>query len=284
MQTVKDTMPLREHVAAARAAGARIGFVPTMGNLHAGHLALVRRSLQATDFTVTSIFVNPFQFGEGEDFESYPRTLDRDARALREMGNDLLFVPEARCVYPHGPQPATIVDVPGMGSVLCGEHRPRFFRGVCTVVNILLNIVQPQVAYFGEKDYQQLLIVKRMVHDLQMPIDIVGVPTVREADGLAMSSRNRYLDAAERPRARALHDTLCNVRDRLLAGDRAFARLEHDAMRTLVASGFKPDYVAVRCSEDLGAPGIDGVHLTILGAAWMGRARLIDNVLVSLHG
>jgi len=270
---------LRERLRAVRGAGARIGLVPTMGNLHDGHLELVRQAHAHAGFVVATVFVNPFQFGPGEDFDSYPRTFERDLAMLRDAGCHLVFAPEGRTVYPYGPDTITRVAVPRLGDILDGESRPGFFRGVATVVNILFNMVRPDVALFGEKDYQQLLVIRRMVDDLKMDIRIVGVPTVREADGLAMSSRNGYLDAAERARAPAIHRTLCEVRDALAAGASDHAALESRAQSALAEAGLRPDYVRIRRRTDL-EPAVEGDALIVLAAAWLGPARLIDNLIV----
>lgn len=259
-----------------------IGFVPTMGNLHRGHLELVERCKRRANFTVVSVFVNPFQFGEGEDFETYPRTLASDLTKLKALDTDVVFMPSVEALYPNGPQSITRVEVPELGQMLCGASRPDFFRGVCTVVNILLNMVAPDEAFFGEKDYQQLLIIRRMVADLRMQVHIESVETVREPDGLAMSSRNNYLNEDERARAAILHQVLAGIRDRLFAGERNFAALEVDALAQLSANGFSPDYVAVRRAADLGAVSPDDRHLRILGAASLGLTRLIDNVAADI--
>jgi pantoate--beta-alanine ligase len=261
-----------------RERGRRIAFVPTMGNLHEGHLALVRQANEVADFTVVSIFVNPFQFGEGEDYGTYPRTLDADVAALETVGVDLVFVPEVADFYPNGLDRVTRVEVPDLGSILCGEFRPGFFRGVTTVVSMLFNVVQPDAAVFGEKDYQQFVVIKRMVDDLKMPIEIVPGPTVREPDGLAMSSRNVYLTSDERRRAPILQQALCTARDALLNGERRFQVLENKGLAKLRDNGFRPDYFAIRRADNLTVPESEDCELQILAAAWLGSARLIDNV------
>ena len=259
-----------------------IGFVPTMGNLHDGHLALVECSNRCTKFTVVSVFVNPFQFGEGEDFKTYPRTLDSDLNKLAALDTDLVFMPSADELYPNGTKVSTRVEVPELGQILCGASRPGFFRGVCTVVNILLNMVMPNVAFFGAKDYQQLLIIRRMVADLRMQARIESVDTVREADGLAMSSRNIYLDENERARAAKLYEVLVDTRDRLAAGDTDVAGLEARAVDRLAKHGFVPDYVAVRRAADLAAVSAGDRQLRVLAAASLGSTRLIDNLAVDI--
>jgi pantoate--beta-alanine ligase len=239
---------------------------------------LVARAAEVAGYKVVSIFVNPFQFGEGEDFLTYPRTPEEDRFELEHNGADLLFVPEAADIYPEGPERCTRIEVPELGDVLCGAFRPTFFRGVATVVGILFNAVAPDVALFGEKDYQQLILIRRMVRDLRMPIEVLGVPTVREHDGLAMSSRNRYLSEAQRRAAPALYLTLCEVRDKLRRGATDLPAVEAEGTRALEAQGFRPDYLVIRRAVDLGPPQMQRKDLRILAAAWLGRARLIDNI------
>lgn len=280
MDTAQSIDALRQGVRQARHGGRRIAFVPTMGNLHAGHLALVARAREVADYTVVSIFVNPFQFGEGEDFLTYPRTVEEDCVQLEQSGVDLLFLPEAEEIYPEGPARCTRIEVPELGDVLCGAFRPTFFRGVATVVGILFNAVAPDVALFGEKDYQQLILIRRMVHDLKMAIEVLGVPTIRERDGLAMSSRNRYLSEAQRRAAPSLYVTLCELRDTLRRGASDRASVEAEGIKTLQARGLRPDYLVVRRAVDLGLPQADDKDVRILAAAWLGRARLIDNIAV----
>jgi pantoate--beta-alanine ligase len=278
MQTLERVQEVRDAVAAMRRRGERVAFVPTMGNLHAGHLALVRRAGEVASRVVASIFVNPLQFGPAEDFAGYPRTPDRDRATLATAGTQLLFMPPLEEIYPRGAQPLTRVQVVRLGEILCGASRPGHFDGVATVVNLLLNIVQPDVALFGEKDYQQLLVIRRMVADLHLPVEILGLATVREPDGLAMSSRNGYLSAAERQVAPRLYAALCGVRDGLAAGRRDLESLEREAAREIEQAGMRPDYLQVRRAADLERPGPDDVDLRVMGAAWLGRARLIDNV------
>lgn len=271
---------LRATVAGWRAAGERVALVPTMGNLHAGHLSLVERAGEHAERVVVSVFVNPTQFGEGEDFEAYPRTLAADRDALEASRASLLFAPGVETVYPFGEAAAVRVRVPMLTEELEGACRPGHFDGVTTVVSRLLFMVGPEVAVFGQKDYQQLLVIRRMVADLSIPVTVVCAPTVREADGLALSSRNQYLGSSERARAPRLHATLRRVREELLAGERDLARLERDARERLRAAGFAPDYVAIRSAEDLSPAGPGGGALVILAAARLGQARLIDNLLV----
>jgi pantoate--beta-alanine ligase len=263
-----------------REAGERIAFVPTMGNLHRGHLSLVRLAREYAERVVVSIFVNPTQFAEDEDYGAYPRTPEDDRELLREAGVDLLFTPSAETVYPFGETAATRLHVPGLSEDLCGRFRPGHFDGVATVVCRLFCMVMPDVAVFGQKDYQQFLIIRRMTRDLSMPIGIVLAPTVREDDGLAFSSRNRYLSEAERRAAPELHGALGEIRESLLTGDRDYAALEERALARLAVAGFEPDYVGVRDARDLRAPSAQTRELVVLAAARLGRARLIDNLLV----
>lgn len=281
MEIVANSSGLRQQVAGLRARGGRIGFVPTMGNLHAGHLELVRQARLLAEHVVVSIFVNPAQFGPQEDYEKYPHTPERDRDALLEAGADLLFLPGVAEIYPQGPDQTTIVEVPVLNRILEGEHRPTHFNGVTTVVAKLFNLVQADVAVFGEKDYQQLLLIRRMVADLCMPISIVGVATVREADGLAMSSRNGYLSPAERAVAPRLFAVLTEVKTRVEAGGEDVATIEQDARAELVAAGFQPDYVSVRRQSDLAPPEAGETALVALAAARLGPARLIDNIFIS---
>ncbi len=279
MELAETIADVRRRVGDWRAAGERVAFVPTMGNLHEGHLTLVRRAREVASRVVVSIFVNPLQFGPGEDFERYPRTLAADRMALEGVSADLLFLPAETEMYPNGRDACTQVEVPGLSGILCGASRPGHFRGVATVVTKLLNIVQPDVALFGEKDYQQLLVIRRLAADLDLPVAIAGVPTCREADGLAMSSRNGYLSAEERARAPSLNRTLRQIAERLAAGEGDYNALEQAGKEALLAAGLRPDYLAIRAA-DLGEPA-RGKPLVVLGAAWLGSTRLIDNVTVA---
>jgi pantoate--beta-alanine ligase len=281
MHLIQDIPALRERVAKWRRNGRRIGLVPTMGNLHDGHLALVRQALELTDRVVVSLFVNPLQFAPGEDFERYPRTFEKDRAAVEAVGAHCLFAPDEQQVYPDGRDRQTRVEVPGLSDLLCGASRPGFFQGVATVVTKLFNMVQPDLAVFGEKDYQQLLVIRRLVAELNMPVEISAAPIVREPDGLAMSSRNAYLTPPEREAAPALHQVLKRVGTALEDGYK-IADAEWDAARELTAAGFRPDYVSVRRADDL-APAKAGDHeLIVLAAASLGKARLIDNLRLSL--
>ncbi|MGW8310963.1 MAG: pantoate--beta-alanine ligase [Thiogranum sp.] len=280
MLDVSDVGELRALVAVWRAQRQRIVFVPTMGNLHAGHLALVKRARELGHRVIVSIFVNPTQFAPGEDYETYPRTPESDRRSLAELGVDLVFIPDVETVYPDGARPSVSCRVPVVGRDLEAEFRPGFFAGVVTVVKRLFEVVAPDVAVFGEKDYQQLAVVRAMVSELGMAINIVGVATVREPDGLALSSRNQYLSAEQRARAPLLYRTLCEVAAAVRKGGISYATLEHSAARKLEAGGFEPDYVRIRHADTL-LPVSDGErYCVVLAAARLGPARLIDNVRV----
>ncbi len=274
------TVDLRQQVRAWRSQGLRTGLVPTMGNLHAGHLHLVREAQRLADRVVVTIFVNPLQFGEGEDFDSYPRTLDEDRRKLEQVATDLLFAPPVSEVYPRPPGEQTVVTVPGLSDILCGASRPGHFAGVATVVCKLFNMVQPDVAVFGEKDFQQLLVIRRMTEDLALPVEVVGVETQREADGLALSSRNGYLSADERTRAPDLYRALNETATAIRGGEDDYTALEAGAMAGLRSSGFRPEYFTVRRCSDLALPSAADRDLVILAAAKLGKARLIDNLRV----
>lgn len=280
--TVADPAALRHRVRTWRAAGESVALVPTMGDLHRGHLALVDVARARADRVVVSIFVNPLQFGPGEDYGEYPRVLEHDRERLAEHGADLVFAPEAETLYPQGTEHGVRVNVPGLEDILCGGDRPGHFSGVATVVAKLFNIVEPDLAVFGEKDYQQLLLIRRLAAGLDFAVEIAGVPTVREADGLALSSRNGYLTDEQRRIAPALHRALQETSARLRAGERDYGWLEREAVASLEAAGFEPRYVAIRRADDLSPPAaaepLD--KLRILAAARLGRARLIDNIPV----
>ena len=281
MEIVTTLAGLRSRTGPWRTQGRRIAFIPTMGNLHAGHLQLVRHARTVADHVVVSIFVNPMQFGQNEDYANYPMTLEQDKAALMDVDADLLFLPAVTEMYTDGLSQTTQVVVPGLNTVLEGEFRPTHFNGVTTVVAMLFNMVQPDVAVFGEKDFQQLLIIRRMVSDLAMPIAIEGVATMREADGLAMSSRNSYLSADEREIAPQLHQTLLDVRDIVLRGEHDLAVVEQAAMAQLGEAGFEPQYLSIRRCTDLGLPESEQDERVVLAAAMLGVTRLIDNVRVS---
>jgi len=280
MQIVESIPALRETVRNWRTSGETVAFVPTMGNLHAGHLHLVEEARKLAKRVVVSIFVNPTQFCAGEDFGAYPRTPEEDADKLKGVGTDLLFMPDSGEVYPA--EAVTVVEVQGISDDLCGKFRPGHFRGVATVVCKLFNMVQPDVALFGEKDWQQLLVIRRMVADLNLPLRIVGISTVREPSGLAMSSRNAYLSEDEKLRAAALYRSLSQAKAALMAGMRDYAAIEVASAEMLRGEGFRTDYFAIRRLEDLADPKADDRDFVILVAAWLGRARLIDNISICL--
>lgn len=282
MQVEKTAGGLREQLHEWRRKGDHVALVPTMGNLHAGHLSLVDLARTRADRVVVSLFVNPTQFGPGEDFAAYPRTLDKDRRQLTRANVDILFAPPVEEIYPDRERPGTIVSVPGLSGILCGQFRPGHFDGVASVVTRLFNIVQPDSAVFGQKDYQQLLVIRRLQQDLHVPVQIIAAPTAREPDGLALSSRNQYLDAAERLRAPGLHRTLVDCAGSLRQGSRAFDELEARGMAGLAAAGFRPDYFAIRNAADLTPPTGASRNLVVLAAGHLGRARLIDNLLVDV--
>ena len=279
MDTVTTIAHVRERVRLWRARGLRVAFVPTMGNLHAGHMSLIEAARQHGERFVASIFVNPMQFGPNEDYAHYPRTPLEDERMLAAAGCDMMFMPDVAEIYPNGPENAARVEVPVLSQILDGEFRPGHFQGVATIVTKLLNIVEPDAAIFGEKDFQQLTIIRRMVADLCLPMAIVGAATVREPDGLAMSSRNQYLTAAERELAPLIHRQLQQARTRLLAGAADLA-VETEGLVALAAAGFRPDYFAVRDARDLQPPTPQTRERVVLVAARLGRARLIDNLRV----
>jgi pantoate--beta-alanine ligase len=282
MRTVGDLRALRACVRAWKQEGRRVGFVPTMGNLHAGHFSLIDLARRQADRVVASVFVNPTQFGPGEDFERYPRTLAEDSVGLVEHNCDLLFAPAVETMYPFGPGHALLIHVPEVGDTLEGAHRPGHFDGVATVVAKLFAMVEPDVAVFGQKDWQQLLVVRRLVRELALPLEIIAGPIVREPDGLAMSSRNRYLDAQQRAHAPALHAALEWMRESFVEGH-ALAAIEGAAKRRLERAGFVPDYAVVRRAEDLAVPdGGERSGLMALVAARLGGTRLIDNLFFDL--
>ena len=258
-----------------------IAFVPTMGNLHQGHLDLVRIARGQGKYVVVSIFVNPLQFGANEDFSRYPRTLKQDCELLEKSGVNVVFTPDERELYPVSQQ---VTVEPPLANDLCGAFRPGHFRGVATVVLKLLNIVQPQVAVFGKKDYQQLYVVRQLATQLNLPTEIVGGETVRAPDGLALSSRNQYLSATERTEALYLYQTLLVMHQALLNGTGDYAGLERQAAESLAARGWRVDYVAVRTQTNLTWPEAGESNLVILVAAWLGLTRLIDNVEVCVKG
>lgn len=278
MNTVKTVRELRAAVARARSEGKRIGLVPTMGNLHSGHEALVVKAAQRADFVVASIFVNPLQFGPNEDLASYPRTLPADQEKLLQAGCHLLFAPTVEEMYPHGMDDQTRVSVPHLSEGLCGASRPGHFEGVATVVSKLFNMVQPDLAIFGQKDFQQLAVIRALVRDLNMPIQIIGEPTVRAADGLALSSRNIYLTEAQRAAAPALYRAISQIAEGIQNGERDFGHLLATGLDQITAAGFRPDYLEIRDATTLRVATPDDHELVILAAAFQGTTRLIDNL------
>jgi pantoate--beta-alanine ligase len=278
MQIIARPSELRDRVNQWRRNSERVAFVPTMGNLHAGHGSLVKEARNRAQRVVVSVFVNPLQFGPNEDYGSYPRTPEEDRQLLEQLGVDVLFVPEVDDMYPHGQATTSRVQVPELDSILCGAFRPGHFTGVATIVTKLLNLVQPDLALFGEKDFQQLMIIRRATDDLCMPIEIVGVATTREQDGLAMSSRNRYLSSEDRAVAPHIFSELDSTRRQIESGSRNFEALERAGFEALKSVGFKPDYYSIRDSSSLSTPSPQSREVVILAAARIGRARLIDNV------
>ena len=258
-----------------------VAFVPTMGNLHNGHLSLVAHAKQAAKHVVVSVFVNRIQFGEGEDFDQYPRTLEQDAEKLAKLDVDVLFAPDERELYPNGVQ-NYFIEPPALQNELCGAFRPNHFRGVTTVVSKLFHLVEPNVACFGKKDYQQLTIIRGMVADLNMNIRIIGVPIERDADGLALSSRNQYLSTDERAAAVFLYQQLQHIAQQLRSGSRDFTVLEQAATQTLTQHNWRVDYVSIRDAGSLNTAQTQDTKLVILAAAHLGKTRLIDNIEVDL--
>ena len=273
---------LAEQIAEWRHHGDHVALVPTMGSLHPGHLSLVELAREHAERVVVSIFVNPTQFGAGEDFDKYPRTLERDKRHLKKTAADMIFAPDVDTLYPFGPEKATTVSVPGLTENFCGATRPGHFDGVTTVVARLFTIVQPDVAVFGQKDYQQQLVIRRMTEDLGLPISIITGETIRDDDGLAMSSRNSYLTDDERATAPELYATLSSVGQELQSGRRNFEDLESTASQRLTDAGFEVDYFAIRRALNLEIPDRDCDDLVVLAAARIGSVRLIDNIVVTI--
>ncbi|MGB0733143.1 MAG: pantoate--beta-alanine ligase [Pontibacterium sp.] len=280
MEIIFSIDELQTKLAAERQAGKRIGFVPTMGNLHGGHIALVSQAKESADCIVASIYVNPLQFGLNEDLDNYPRTLEADKEKLIAAGCHYLFVPTDDEVYPHGRAQQTEVEVPEISDMYCGASRPGHFRGVATVVCKLFGIVRPDLAVFGEKDFQQLMVIRRMTEDLYLPVEIQGSPTKREASGLAMSSRNGYLTAEEKAKAAALFKTLTETAQALKEGATDYTHIQEHAQTQLEKHGFKRDYFAICNRNTLQPANADTTAFVILAAAHLGKARLIDNITV----
>ncbi|TNE96397.1 MAG: pantoate--beta-alanine ligase [Gammaproteobacteria bacterium] len=281
MRTVHSLKELRTILRGYRQQGKTIGLVPTMGNLHEGHISLVRKASEAADIVVTSIFVNPMQFGAGEDLDTYPRTLADDQEKLEAAGNTLVFAPTVDEIYPEGLASQTQVVVPDVSDGHCGASRPGHFEGVATVVTMLFNMVQPDLAVFGEKDFQQLAVIRKMTSDLMMPVEVIGAPTVREDDGLAKSSRNGYLSDKERQIAPAVYQTLQATARKLSDGRADFEALEQEAEASLTQAGLRPDYFNIVNSLTLKPAKPDDNDITLLVAAFLGTTRLIDNLTVS---
>lgn len=281
MRTVNSLKELRTILRGYRREGKTIGLVPTMGNLHEGHISLVRKASEAADVVVTSIFVNPMQFGASEDLDSYPRTLEEDQRQLEAAGNTLVFAPGVEEIYPDGLVQQTRVVVPEVSDGHCGASRPGHFEGVATVVTMLFNMVQPDVAVFGEKDFQQLAVIRKLVRDLMMPVEVIGAPTIREDDGLAKSSRNGYLSNAERTIAPAIYQALQECARKLDEGRTDFGVLEQEANDALSSAGLRPDYFNIVNSLTLKPATPEDTELTILAAAFLGTTRLIDNLSIT---
>ena len=283
MQTIADISTLREQIAQYKRDGRTIAFVPTMGNLHEGHMSLVRKAREVADIVVASIFVNPMQFDRADDLNSYPRTLDEDLNKLNQESVDLVFTPTPEIIYPEGLDKHTYVDVPGLSTMLEGASRPGHFRGVTTVVTKLFNLVQPNIACFGEKDYQQLAVIRKMVSDMAMNIIIIGVPTVREMDGLAMSSRNNRLTLDQRQRAPVLARTMRWISSTIRSGRRDYASIIEDANDQLRAAGLHPDEIFIRDAHTLSTITEQSIQAVILMSAHLGQVRLIDNQVIDLN-
>jgi pantoate--beta-alanine ligase len=283
MKVFHTVSGLRDDLNKDRRRGLRIGFVPTMGNLHQGHLALVKQARETNDIVVCSIFVNALQFGLNEDWDKYPRTYESDCEKLRESGCDYVFHPDDIEMYPNGLDTQSRVICPTMTDMLCGASRPGHFEGVTTVVSKLFNIVQPDEAVFGIKDYQQLAVIRRMAEDLCMPVQISAAPIHRETDGLAMSSRNSYITDEERPRVTVLKQSLEWIAEQIQDGSRDFSKLEQSAGQQLIDAGFALDYITISNSKTLEPAADDDIEITILGAMFTEKARLIDNLSIVLN-
>ena len=283
MNIIKRVSQLRAAVINAKQAKKRVAFVPTMGNLHQGHLDLVKQAKQEGDFVIVSIYVNPLQFGENEDLSNYPRTEQQDALLLADLDVDILFLPDEEAMYPGGDiLEQTIVDIPTLSTCYCGQQRPIHFRGVTTVVARLFNIVQPEVAVFGRKDYQQLFLIKKMVNDLAFPIEIVGIETTREENGLAMSSRNGYLNKGQFKKAAGLRKTILWLGEEIKKPKASLQKLTKQAIEKLEKAGFEPHYIHIVNRSTLLKPTKDDTELVILAAGKIGKSRLIDNLEVDL--
>ncbi|WP_166370757.1 pantoate--beta-alanine ligase [Psychromonas sp. SA13A] len=283
MQIIKDPTLLRNEIKKIKQQGAQVSFVPTMGNLHQGHLTLVKEAQQHAEVTVVSIFVNPMQFNNADDLANYPKTLDADCAKLEQAGVDIVFIPSAQVIYPNGLHSQTVVEVPGISDCLEGELRPGHFRGVSTIVAKLFNLVQPDFACFGEKDFQQLCVIKQMVVDLAMPIEIIAVATVRESSGLAMSSRNNKLSADQKIIAPKVAEVMNDLGQKVQVNPETSKQLIEDASQTLNKVGFKTDKIHVVDPLTLAPLNSDSKQAVVLMAAFLGETRLIDNLVVNLH-
>ncbi|GEA09587.1 pantothenate synthetase [Alteromonas sp. KUL42] len=281
MKVVDSIASLRALIGEWKRQGSSVGFVPTMGNLHDGHLKLVKRAKAHNDKVIISIFVNPMQFGANEDLDAYPRTIEDDKAKLIGEGADAVFLPSVQDMYPAGLDVQTFVEVPGISDVLCGASRPGHFRGVATVVNKLFNMVQPDDAFFGEKDFQQLQVIRTMVRDLSMAVTVHGVPTEREASGLAMSSRNGYLSTEEKAKASLIYQAMQKMKLAIEQGDTNFADIENSAISELEKEGFKNDYIKVVNAQTFMPAAADDKQLVIVVALFMGTTRLIDNLQIT---
>lgn len=282
MQIFAEVSPIRDLIIKSKKEGQKVAFVPTMGNLHEGHLTLVKKAREQADFIVVSIFVNPMQFERSDDLNSYPRTLDEDLEKLAAEGVNAVFTPTPDTIYPEGVDSHTMVEVPVLSSILEGASRPGHFRGVATVVSKLFNIVQPDIAFFGEKDFQQLAVIRKMTHDMALNIEVIGIPTVREMDGLAMSSRNGLLTIDERQRAPVLARTMRWVSSAVRGGRHDYASVIEDATDQLRAAGLQSDEIFIRDARTLMAIDENTTQIVILMSAFLGKVRLIDNQVVDL--
>ncbi|WP_457934067.1 pantoate--beta-alanine ligase [Pseudoalteromonas sp. SCSIO 43210] len=282
MQSITEIKSLRSQIKAWRQAGLSVALVPTMGNLHRGHFSLVEKAKTLADKVVVSIFVNPMQFGANEDLDNYPRTLNEDKQGLAELETDIVFTPSVETIYPNGLGAQSFVDVPDISLGYCGGSRPGHFRGVATIVTKLFNLVQPDYACFGEKDFQQLQVIKTMTRDLSIPVEVIGVPTMREVSGLAMSSRNGYLSEEQKTTATVLFKTLNTCAEQLKSGEKDFVKLESLAKQSLEQAGLKPDYFEIAQQDTLKTATLKDTKFVILAAAYFGNVRLIDNIQVEI--
>ena len=282
MKVVESVRDLQDQIKQARAQGKKVGFVPTMGSLHEGHMMLIDKAVEDCDFVVCSIFINPLQFNDIDDLGRYPRTFDADSNLLKTRNCDLLFFPSIDEMYPHGQDAQSTVSVPVVSEGLCGDSRPGHFDGMATVVMKLFHMVAPDASFFGEKDFQQLAVIKKMVGDLNLPFDVIGVDTCREESGLAMSSRNHHLSAEEKATASNIYRLLSEISDAIKSGQSNFLELCESANKELADLGFEPDYLEVRNADTLAPANTTDKNLVVLAAAILGKARLIDNLRIRL--